>query len=400
MDLKSGLPFWLIKNGLTNDYQRLDADIETEVLIIGSGITGALAAHFLCENGVKCVVVDKRMESSGSTTASSAQLQYEIDTYLFDLIEKVGEKNAVKAYELCLESIYTLEKIIKKLKIDGDFEWKSSLYLASDAKGAKELKKEFETRKKHHLPVAFLTQKQLKTKFNINRKAALYNDCSAQIDTYKLCQGILNYHKENSGLVVYSHTEIIKTASKKTSITAYTERGNTIIAKKIVVAPGFESEALLKEKVMQLNSTYVLISRPLKDEDFWSERCLIWETARPYIYVRTTKDNRIMVGGFDEPFQDPKRRDKLMAKKNKQIIRRFKKLFPDSKIEIDFYWCGTFGETKDGLPFIGEHKDHPNMYFALGYGGNGITFSVIAAEMIKDMYLEKFNEENIFSFDR
>jgi len=399
MNLKSGLPFWLIKNGLASDYKTLDEDIETEVLIIGSGITGALAAHFLCEEGVKCIIVDKRMESTGSTTASSAQLQYEIDVFLFDLIEKVGEENAVKAYELCLESISILQKIIKKLKIDVDFTMKSSLYLASDAKGVKDLEKEYEVRKKHKLPVTFLNQKQLKTKFNIDKKAALYNDVSAQVDTYKLCQAILNHHKKHSGLVVYSHTDIIKIENKKDFIVAYTEKKNTIKAKKIVAAPGFESEHLLEEKVMQLNSTYVFVSKPLKDEDFWNERCLIWETARPYIYVRTTNDNRIMVGGFDEPFQDPKRRDKLMEKKNKDILKRFKKLFPDSKIEVDFYWCGTFGETKDGLPFIGEHKDHPNMYFALGYGGNGITFSVIAAEMIKDMYVGK-KEKNIFSFDR
>jgi len=399
MNLKSGLPFWLIKNGLAPEYKTLDEDIETEVLIIGSGITGALAAHFLCEEGVKCIIVDKRMESTGSTTASSAQLQYEIDVFLFDLIEKVGEENAVRAYELCLESISILQKIIKKLKIEVDFTMKSSLYLASDAKGAADLKKEYETRRKYKLPVTFLTQKQLKAKFNINRKAALYNDVSAQVDTYKLCQEILNYHKKHSGLVVYSHTDVIKIENKKDFIVAHTEKKNTIKARKIIAAPGFESETLLDEKVMDLNSTYVLVSKPLKEEDFWKERCLIWETARPYIYVRTTEDNRIMVGGFDEPFQDPKRRDKLMEKKNDAILKRFKKLFPESKIELDFYWCGTFGETNDGLPFIGEHKKHPNMYFALGYGGNGITFSVIAAEMIKDLYLGK-SVENIFSFDR
>ncbi len=400
MNLKSGLPFWLIKNGLSKDYLALDENIETEILIIGSGITGALCAHFLCEAGVKCVVVDKRMSSTGSTTASSAQLQYEIDVFLYDLIEKVGEENAVKAYQKCLESISILQKIIKNLKINADFSIKSSLYLASDAKGAKNLEKEFETRKKYKLPVSFLNQKQLKQKFNIDSKAALYNDCSAQVDTYKLCNSILDYHKKHSGLVVYSHTEIIKIESKKNQIIAFTEKNNTIKAKKIVVAPGFESENLLNEKVMKLNSTYVIVSKPLKDNEFWKERCLIWETARPYIYIRTTDDNRIMVGGFDEPFQDPRRRDKLMEKKNKDIIKRFKKLFPESKIEIDFYWCGTFGETKDGLPFIGEHKNHPNMYFALGYGGNGITFSVIAAEMIKDLYLGKPTDADLFKFDR
>ncbi|WP_026976959.1 NAD(P)/FAD-dependent oxidoreductase [Flavobacterium tegetincola] len=400
MDLKSGLPFWLIKNGLSENYERLEQDIETEVLIIGSGITGALVAHFLCENNVKCVIADRRMESTGSTTASTAQLQYEIDEYLYDLIEKVGEEDAVKAYKMCLESITTLEKIVKQLKIDVDFKRVPSLYLASDAKGKKQLEKEFEIRKKHGLPVQYLTEEMLLSEYNIKRKAALYNNESAQVDTYKFCQAILDYHRKNSGLKVYSHTNIVEIKSKKDAITAYTDKEIKIKAKKIVAAPGFESENLLDEKVMQLESTYVLVSQPMHPDELWKEKCLIWETARPYLYIRTTEDNRIMVGGFDEPFQDPKKRDALMDKKNKDILKRFKTFFPESKIEIDFYWCGTFGGTKDGLPYIGEHKKHPNMYFALGYGGNGITFSVIAAEMIKDMYLGKQTEENIFRFDR
>lgn len=400
MDLKSGLPFWLIKNGLSKDYATLDEDIETEVLIIGSGITGALVAHFLCEAGVKCIIVDKRMASTGSTTASTAQLQYEIDVYLHDLIEMIGEEKAAKAYKMCLESIFTLQKLIRQLGIDGDFEMQSCLNLASDKTGANILHKEYKTRKKHGLPVQFLTQLQLKEKFNIDRPAALYNDASAIIDTFKLCNQILDYHKEHSGLVVYSHTEVVKTVNHRDYIVAHTQKENRIKAKKIVAAPGYESENLLDEKVMRLHSTYVLVSKPIKDAAFWKERCLIWETARPYIYVRSTSDNRVMVGGFDEPFQDPKRRDKLMERKNSYILRRFNKLFPDCKIETDFYWCGTFGETKDGLPYIGEHKNHPNMYFALGYGGNGITFSVIAAETIRDLYLGKTTETDLFAFGR
>ncbi|ULT29112.1 FAD-dependent oxidoreductase [Sphingobacterium sp. E70] len=48
----------------------------------------------------------------------------------------------------------------------------------------------------------------------------------------------------------------------------------------------------------------------------------------------------------------------------------------------DFSWAGTFGVTKDGLPYIGEHKAFKNSYFVCGFGGNGITFSVTAMEMV------------------
>src|SRR5690606_40781506 len=54
---------------------------------------------------------------------------------------------------------------------------------------------------------------------------------------------------------------------------------------------------------------------------------------------------------------------------------------PDIAFHLDFSWAGTFGETKDGLPYIGPHKDFDHSYFVLGFGGNGITFSVTGMEM-------------------
>lgn len=400
MDLKSGLPWWLIKNGLTKEYKTLQEDKKTEIVIIGSGITGALAAHFLCKAGVKCIVVDKRMMSTGSTTASTAQLQYEIDTFLYELCNLVGIDNAVESYKLCLNSINTLKNIISELKIDCGFEMKSSLYLAHSKKDAAKLKREFDMRQKYRLPVEYLDKKNIEKRFNINREAALYNECSAQVDAYMLCRHLLEYHMQHSGLEVYSHTNIVKVKDLKDGIKLITDKKHIIKANKMVCSPGFESEFFLKEKVMNLNSTYVFVSRPVLSQ-LWPETCLIWETARPYQYIRTTTDNRVIVGGEDEKFTTASNRDKKMKSKTQKILKKFNKLFPDIELEIDFSWCSVFGETKDGLPYIGEHKDHPNTYFALGYGGNGITFSVIAAEIIRDLYTgNPSGKEKIFAFDR
>lgn len=382
------------------DYVTLTHDIDTEVVIIATGITGALAAHYLCKAGVKCVLADKRMVTTGSTTASTAQLQYEIDTFLFELVEKVGAQHAVESYRLCLESISDLQEIVTELDIDCGFETVSSLYLASAKKDVADLQREYLIRKEHDLPVELLDKQALKDRFGVDRPAALYNNCSAQVDAYKLSQMILHHHIKYSQLEVYSHVQIIAIHDKKEDIELKTSKGYRIKARKMVCAPGFESEFFLKEKVMKLNSTYVFVSRPVQT-DLWNERCLIWETSRPYLYIRTTADNRVIIGGEDETFSNPKRRDRLMEKKNELILKRFKKLFPHIEIEVDFYWCGTFGETKDGLPYIGVHPQHPHTYFALGYGGNGITFSVIAAQIIRDLYLQKpSGQEKIFAFNR
>ncbi len=47
MDLKSGYPYWLIKDGLQYSYPKLENSFKTEVAIIGGGISGLLLLTIL-----------------------------------------------------------------------------------------------------------------------------------------------------------------------------------------------------------------------------------------------------------------------------------------------------------------------------------------------------------------
>jgi glycine/D-amino acid oxidase-like deaminating enzyme len=145
----------------------------------------------------------------------------------------------------------------------------------------------------------------------------------------------------------------------------------------------------------------VIASRPLPAGTPWKEDCLIWETARPYVYLRTTEDHRILIGGEDEPFADPARRDAKLPVKTRKLLRRFRALFPAIPFELDFAWTGTFGESPDGLPYIGAKSGSPRVLYALGYGGNGITFSQIAATLLSRICQGKIaRDARIFRFDR
>jgi glycine/D-amino acid oxidase-like deaminating enzyme len=117
--------------------------------------------------------------------------------------------------------------------------------------------------------------------------------------------------------------------------------------------------------------------------------------------MRTTPDNRVLIGGRDVNFSATKRRDKLIKKKTKQLTKDANTLFPHLNFIPEFGWTGTFGATKDGLPYIGSYDKLPNSYFALGFGGNGITFSLIAARLLCDLLQGKENKDlELFSFDR
>lgn len=401
MDLHSGLAYWIIKNELFNYFHPLENDYKIDVAIIGSGITGSLIAHELCKAGIPCAVFDKRTIGTGSTAASTAQLQYEIDIPLCEMSKIVGEDFASRAYHASLESIADVGKVLKEAKVNADYKSLSSVWLASYKKDVKLLEDEFEIRQKHGLPVEYLNEKDVLKKHNIKAPAALKNKEAAQMDCYAAATGLLKYHLKKKELELYSHTEIMDWKEVKNGYELETRRGHIIKCKYVIIATGFEAGQFLPKKVMNLLSTYALVSQPVHEDELWPERSLIWETKEPYFYMRTTIDNRIMIGGEDEEFQNPDKRDKLLRNKIKKLERQFQKVYPDIPFIVDMAWCGTFSSTADGLPYIGTWPGKDRMYFALGYGGNGITFSMIAAQIIANELSGKKDERaEVFAFDR
>jgi glycine/D-amino acid oxidase-like deaminating enzyme len=108
-----------------------------------------------------------------------------------------------------------------------------------------------------------------------------------------------------------------------------------------------------------------------------------------------------MVGGADERVSRRHADPRLMTKKADRLAARFHELFPAIALEIAYRWAGTFTATPDGLPYIGRLPEHAHAWLALGYGGNGVTFSMIAATLIRDAWLRVPNSDaRLFSFDR
>jgi glycine/D-amino acid oxidase-like deaminating enzyme len=381
MDLKSNEPFWLVKNGILNSYPSLKETVECEVLVIGGGITGSLIAHQMVKDGYETVLIDRREIGNGSTSATTSMLQYEIDVPLYELIDQIGEEGAVKAYKACSQSIEDLDKITQELNSEAGFERKESLYYASKKKDVSWLKKEFEARKNAGFNVKWIEKEEILERYEFeNTFGGILSSQGASVDAFHLAHELLAFNSKK-GLRVYDKTEMDSVEVKKGFNLVTTKTGQKIKAQKIIYAIGYESAHLIKEKFVDLKSTFAMVSEIDEKGSEKLNNTLFWNTSDPYLYMRTTSDGRVLIGGGDEDFRDPEKRDAMIDKKEKEILGDLKDLLPNYHFYTDFTWAGTFGETKDGLPYIGEHKDFPNSYFVLGFGGNGITFSVTGMEM-------------------
>lgn len=401
MKLKSPEPFWLVKDGIKHSYPSLRENIETEILIIGGGITGSFLAYQMIKDGFETVLVDRREIGNGSTSATTSMLQYEIDVPLFELSEMIGKEGAEKAYWACYDSIDTLGKVAKQIKSECGFKKKESLYFAAFKKDVPDLKKEFEARKSAKFPVKWLSSEEISKTFKIeNTFGGILSEQGGSIDAFCLAHDILHYNYKK-GLQVFDKTDIIKFDYKKNSVTATTEFGNKIKAKKVIFCNGFESTEIIKDDFVNLLSTYAIVGEQNEKNHQELNDLLVWNTAEPYIYMRTTDDNRVLIGGEDEEFVNAKKRDSLLIDKEQKLVKKLNKYLPDNDFRTDFVWAGTFGETKDGLPYIGEHPDFQSAYFVLGFGGNGITFSVIGMEMASQFLKGKKHElSKYFKFRR
>ena len=401
MDLTSGFPFWPLHDGLLHAYPSLETDLTCDAAVIGGGITGALVAYHLVEAGVDTVVLDKRDVGWGSTAGSTALLQYEIDVSLVDLGEKLGVDHATRAYLACRDAIHKLEQVAGRLSGDTGFSRKRSLYLATRKRDRKALVAEFGARRSIGIDLDWLDEPDVASRFSFRRPAALLSRDAAQVDPYAFAHALL-HDATARGARVFDRTTVKAVDVSGISPVLRTTDGRTIRARRVVFAAGYETTPFLRRDIGKLVSTYALASEPLSSFAGWGEdQCLIWEHAHPYLYFRTTDDGRVIMGGEDERFRNPARRDRHVQKKSERLARRFHELFPDIPMRVAFSWAGTFGETSDGLAYIGQLPEWPNAYFALGYGGNGITFSILAAEIIRDAMLGRPNEHaRLFAFDR
>ncbi|ATL43364.1 FAD-dependent oxidoreductase [Elizabethkingia sp. HX WHF] len=401
MDLKSNEPFWLIKNGLIQSFPSLMEDKTCDVLIVGGGITGSLIAHQCIKDGYNTILIDKREIANGSTSATTSMLQYEIDIPLYKLSEMIGDEGAIASYKACSDSIDTIEDIVKQIHTRAGYKKKKSLYFAARKKDVQWLQKEFEARRNAGFDVKWLSADSILKQYGIEKTfGGIISAQGASIDAFMLVHKILAYNQKK-GLQIYDRTELKKVKSGKTFNEVILNTEATIKAKKIICCTGYESTNMIKENFVKLISTYAIVSeaKPEKYKKF--NNLLVWNTEDPYIYLRTTDDGRILIGGEDEAFRDPEKRDSLITDKEQKLLHSFQKYLPLTEFQSDFAWAGTFGTTKDGLPYIGEHKDFLNTYFVLGFGGNGITFSVVGMEMVSSWLKgEKHKLTEWFRFNR
>lgn len=387
MKLYSGSTYWDKTLKLSRSFPSLDKDLKAEILIIGGGMSGNLCANVLAEQGHRVILLEKDKLAKGSSTANTGLLQYSSDIMMWELAEEIGNEKAVSFYEMCLDAMESLTALNNSLNGETDYIQRPSIYYASNREDAEKLEKEFKYLTKYDFPVEFIDEETLKKDYNIDKSCALRTWEDAQVNPYKFIETIIDKNI-SLGVEYFEDTEIDLNRIKDTKV--YTKTGFTIEFQHIILCTGYTKiYDVIKDKA-SVGRTYAF-SGKINKENPWKDNAMIWETKNPYIYFRTAKDNRIIAGGLDEEVDKVQEDGKIINEKAEEIKEKIEHFFPYLDIQIDYAWNALFGSSEDGMPFIGRDPENSNLYYLLGYEGNGTCYSMAGAKIIKDLIDNKDN---------
>lgn len=392
----TGTPFWSSTTQIPQQFPYLAKDIECDIAVIGGGASGALAAYQLSKENVDVVLVDANLFGYGSTSVCSSVLQYEIDYDLTGLKELIGLEKAIRAFRACVKGLDDLSKLVVELNEDVGFTRRDCFYYTPDCAGTDEIKQEFLLRRHNGFPVELYDNVKAAEKFSFKVDTGIYSTgLAGEIDPYKLTHALIKNAVEN-GIRAFENTPIESVSTEGCGIVLETRTRHKIHCKKLVNASGYAA-AKETHKATSMRTSFCVVTEPVKNFNGWFNRCIIRDDCDPNTYMRTTKDDRILIGGLDSTLIDGRgtfagiiKLPSIVQRKYDVLEQKLISMFTGiENIKAEYRFSGIYGDTSDGLPYIGEVKGYPNVYYDICCGSNGIVFGMIGANIIRDLYLGK-----------
>lgn len=420
--------YWINSEKNKEKYNKLEKNIETDICIIGGGITGISTAYYLTKENLKVTVLDMGKIGFQTTGNSTAKITSQHGLFYKYLKDSKGEDFARLYYGANEDAIKNIKKIVEKEKIQCDLECQSAYVLAANREEVQKVKDEVEVVRGFGGHAEYLEREDIdKNLLILNPLAAIRFKNQAQFNSYKYTIELAKICK-NLGANIYENTKVVDVRDEKDYYYLETEDGYKIKAKYLVITTKYPIINIPGFYFMKMyQSTSYGISIPVKEKLFDG---MYITSTNPKVSLRMAKvDNNIIkdvVDGNIENYakQDKENRKRVKEKQNSKIDNEYvlivvgadhktgektdlsnsykkleniaKQIYPQGKVEN--YWNTEDCITLDKIPYIGKYSNMwENAYVATGFNKWGITTSNIAANIITDMIIGRKNRyEDIF----
>jgi glycine/D-amino acid oxidase-like deaminating enzyme len=385
------------------DYPRARGDAEAPVVIIGGGLTGAVTAYVCAASGIRAVVLDADRVGRGCSGRAAGLLLPDPGPSFRGLAQVHGLRAARFAFQSWRRASLDAAALIRRLGIRCGLDPQDALILAF-REDEKLLRREFEARTEAGLEATWLTRKQLAASTGLDSAGAIKMRDAFGLDPYRATLGILSAAVKR-GAKVYEKSPVTKVRASRKFVDVITSHA-TIRAETAIVTTGTATmEFRQLRRHFHRREAYLALTEPLPAamrKAFGTKGATIADMRTPHHRIRFTDDNRVLVTGADQEETSSRQRDAVRVQRTGQLMYELLTMYPAiSGLMPEYGWELSYGETVDGLPYIGPHRNFPRHLFALGTGGDSVTGAFLAARiLVRHLQEAPDKSDAVFSWTR
>ncbi|MES2925027.1 MAG: FAD-dependent oxidoreductase [Verrucomicrobiota bacterium] len=372
-------------------YPTLSENVNTEVLVIGGGITGISTAHLLARTGLKVTLLERDRLGCGDTAHTTAHLTYMTDTRLSDLVRVCGEEKALLSWIAGSRAMDRILRTSRQLGVDVELREVPGYLVAAESDDIETEVRRMEEEAEMARSLGFHVR-LLDNVAPTGRPGLLFPQ-QLKFHPLKYLHA-LAAEAQRAGVRIHELSDVSEFGENPRHVIA---NGHRVKFDQVVIAThvplqgsaGTVGASLFQTKLASY-STYAIAAKASAGtlpEMIWSD------TADPFHYLRVNRSPEgdvIIWGGEDHKTGQVLDTSECFDRLEQSLLA----IAPVA--QVSHRWSGQVVETVDGLPYIGENED--GQFIATGFSGNGMTFGVAAAMIIRDKIIGQHNDlEDAFS---
>jgi glycine/D-amino acid oxidase-like deaminating enzyme len=362
---------------------RLKGEHRSAVVIVGGGLTGCATAYACAAAGLKPILVEADRIGQGGTGRSAGVLLSDPGPSFKDIAKAHGLRAARQVFESWRRASLDAASLLKRLRVRCDLESCDDVSVAV-RDGEKALTKELAARAAAGLDARRLSSQAARAATTFEAIAAMKLGAGFTLDPYRACLGLATAARSKGGtLFESSRVKKVQVGAKQVDVLL---DSGVVHAQTVIVATGSAtSEYKPLRRHFKRRDNFLVLTEPMPAamrRQLAGSDVIVRDTAVPPHCIRRTKDDRLLIAGGDRDETPPRQRDAVLVQRTGQLMYELLVMNPAiAGLQPEYGWESTYGETADGLMYIGPHRNYPRHLFALG-GGLSVTGAFLAARIL------------------
>lgn len=408
--LSYGLPFWRERfpKSRVPVYPRYRGHLDTDVAIIGGGLTGCTIAYVFAVSGVKVVLLERdRLGHGMGTVRSLGFLRQDPDADFQDVAETYGVRAARRIWQESRRASLEFAATLRRLGVRCDLESQDAVWFARDRAGEKRLQGNLKARREAGVcqdGASWMSRAAFRRETAVAGLGGIKTRDVSQVDPYRALVGLARAAEARGALIFErSPANRVRAGRRHVEIAA---GGGTVTAGQVVIATGYPPpDFRAMRRHLSRNHTYIVQTESLPAtvrREVGRRAVMLRDADEPPHFLRWAPEDRVLFAGGDQPALPDRARTKGLVQRTGQLMYELSVLYPAiSGIPPVSGWDAEFSRTRDGLPLFGPHRNYPRHLFAFGHGRHGAGLAYLAARILLRHHLARPNRgDEWFSFAR